>query len=295
MENTEIKEAERKELVAKDFTEGMVVKIKQKEQFGLTFPKDYNYTNEFMSAMLILQETTDRNKKPVLQSCSRASIENALIEMVTDGLSMRKKQCYPVAYGGKLQCQRSVYGNTCIARRFGLKDINASVIYKGDIFKFHKENAKTVIDSHEQSFENINNDNIIGAYAVAVMDDGEIISEVMTMDQIKQAWQQGYGYKENGNGTHQKFPDQMAMKTVKNRLLKYINNSHTGTEIDIDELNVVSEQEMIEKDVEYDIEQNANSVDFDESDVIDSVATDVDDASAEENDDLPEFMEVEEA
>ena len=235
MENTEIKEAESKELIAKDFTEGMVVKIKQKEKFGLTFPKDYNYTNEFMSAMLILQETTDRDKKPVLQSCSRASIENALIEMVTDGLSMRKKQCYPVAYGGKLQCQRSVYGNTCIARRFGLKDINASVIYKGDIFKFHKENAKTLIDSHEQSFENINNDNIIGAYAVAVMDDGEIISEVMTMDQIKQAWQQGYGYKENGNGTHQKFPDQMAMKTVKNRLLKYINNSHTSTEIDIDE------------------------------------------------------------
>ena len=136
-------------------------------------------------------------------------------------------------------------------------------------------------------------------------ENGWLISEAMkrrecdvgevTMDQIKQAWQQGYGYKENGNGTHQKFPDQMAMKTVKNRLLKYINNSHTGTEIDIDDLNVVSEQEMIEKDVEYDIEKNANSVDFDESDIIDSVATDVDDAVSEENDDLPEFMKVEEA
>ena len=60
-------------------------------------------------------------------------------------------------------------------------------------------------------------------------------------------------------------------------------------------MNVVSEQEMIEKDVEYDIEQNANSVDFDESDVIDSVATDVDDTAAEETDDLPEFMKAEEA
>ena len=55
MEKTEIKEAERKELVAKDFSEGIVVKIKQKEKFGLTFPKDYNYTNEFMAAILILQ------------------------------------------------------------------------------------------------------------------------------------------------------------------------------------------------------------------------------------------------
>ena len=189
-ENTAVaekKEAESRELVAKDFTEGMVVKIKQKEKFGLTFPKDYNYTNEFMSAMLILQDTVDMNKKPVLQSCTRASIENALVEMVTNGLSMQKKQCYPVAYGGKLQCQKSVYGNTCIARRFGLKDINAAVIYKGDVFKYHKEDAKTIIDCHEQSFENIDNDKIVGAYAVAVMDDGEKISEVMTIAQIKQA------------------------------------------------------------------------------------------------------------
>lgn len=91
-ENTavaETKEAESRELVAKDFTEGMVVKIKQKEKFGLTFPKDYNYTNEFMSAMLILQDTVDINKKPVLQSCTRASIENALVEMVAELLKVR--------------------------------------------------------------------------------------------------------------------------------------------------------------------------------------------------------------
>ena len=126
-ENTAVaekKEAESRELVAKDFTEGMVVKIKQKEKFGLTFPKDYNYTNELMSAMLILQDTQDMNKKPVLQSCTRASIENALIEMVTDGLSIRKKQCYPVAYAGKLICHTSVYFATFIDIIYVLKDIN---------------------------------------------------------------------------------------------------------------------------------------------------------------------------
>lgn len=292
-ENTAVaekKEAESRELVAKDFTEGMVVKIKQKEKFGLTFPKDYNYTNEFMSAMLILQDTVDMNKKPVLQSCTRASIENALVEMVTNGLSMQKKQCYPVAYGGKLQCQKSVYGNTCIARRFGLKDINAAVIYKGDVFKYHKEDAKTIIDCHEQSFENIDNDKITGAYAVAIMDDGEKISEVMTIAQIKQAWKQGYGYKENGNGTHQKFADQMAMKTVKNRLLKYINNSHSGNENE--DYEEISHDEMLEQDVAYDIEQNANTVDFDESDIIGSTATEVTEEQAEDST-LPPFMQAE--
>ena len=298
-ENTavaETKEAESRELVAKDFTEGMVVKIKQKEKFGLTFPKDYNYTNEFMSAMLILQDTVDMNKKPVLQSCTRASIENALVEMVTNGLSMQKKQCYPVAYGGKLQCQKSVYGNTCIARRFGLKDINAAVIYKGDVFKYHKEDAKTIIDCHEQSFENIDNDKIVGAYAVAVMDDGEKISEVMTIAQIKQAWKQGYGYKENGNGAHQKFADQMAMKTVKNRLLKQINNTY-GSFYDgnyDNEEELPSYDERMQANVEYDIASNANSVEFEDADVVaDTEAVQGEVVEEQADSTLPPFMQAE--
>lgn len=292
-ENTavaEAKEAESRELVAKDFTEGMVVKIKQKERFGLTFPKDYNYTNEFMSAMLILQDTVDMNKKPVLQSCTRASIENALIDMVTDGLSMRKKQCYPVAYAGKLSCQPSVYGATCVARRYGLDDINAEVVYEGDKFSYTITNGKKTIVEHTQEIDNIDNDKIKGAYAVAVMKDGTIKTEVMTIKQIKTAWKQGFGYKENGNGVHQKFTDQMAMKTVKNRLLKSINNTHSGFGEE-DDYEEISHDEMLEQDVVYDIEQNANSEPFvvAESEATDSAAVDPD-KSVENDENVPDFM-----
>lgn len=293
-ENTAVaekKEAESRELVAKDFTEGMVVKIKQKEKFGLTFPKDYNYTNELMSAMLILQDTQDMNKKPVLQSCTRASIENALIEMVTDGLSIRKKQCYPVAYAGKLSCQPSVYGATCLARRYGLVDINAEVIYEGDKFSYTIKNGKKTIVEHTQEIDNIDNDKIKGAYAVAVMKDGTVKTEVMTIKQIKTAWKQGFGYKENGNGVHQKFTDQMAMKTVKNRLLKAINNTHSGFGKE-DDYEEISHDEMLEQDVAYDIEQNANTVDFDEDNIIDVEPTDTADKQSEE---LPPFMQSEES
>lgn len=287
---TEKKEAESRELVAKDFTEGMVVKIKQKERFGLTFPKDYNYTNEFMSAMLILQDTVDMNKKPVLQSCTRASIENALIDMVTDGLSMRKKQCYPVAYAGKLSCQPSVYGATCVARRYGLDDINAEVVYEGDKFRYTIMNGKKTIVEHTQEIDNIDNDKIKGAYAVAVMKDGTVKTEVMTIKQIKTAWKQGFGYKENGNGVHQKFTDQMAMKTVKNRLLKSINNTHSGFGEE-DDYEEISHDKMLEQDVTYDIEQNANSEPFvvAESEATDSAA--VEPEKVVENDEnVPDFM-----
>lgn len=286
-ENTQVakeKEAQSKELIAKDFTEGMVIEIKQKEKFGLTFPENYNYTNELMSAMLILQDTVDMNKKPVLQSCSRASIENALINMVTDGLSMRKKQCYPVAYAGKLSCQPSVYGATCVARRYGLLDIEAEVIYEGDTFNYTIVNGKKTITEHIQEIGNIDNDKIKGAYAIAFMKDGTSKVEIMTIGQIKTAWKQGFGYKENGNGVHQKFTDQMAKKTVKNRLLKSINNTYSGFGRD-DDYEEISHEEMVEQDVAYDIEQSANSVDFDE-DVVDSEI--VSEESAE-----PEFMKGE--
>ena len=246
------------------FVDGLVVQLQEKEKYGLTFPKDYNYSNELMGAYLILKETQDANKKPVLESCSQVSIANTLMDMVTLGVSMQKKQCYPVAYGGKLQCQISVYGNTCIARRYGLKTIDAMCIYDGDTFTYHIENARIVIDEHKQDFLHINKDKIIGAYAIVTMDDGSQYVELMNMDMIKQAWKQGYGYKENGSGTHQKFTDQMAMKTVKNRALKYIIRTY-GTQAVSDAYDNFEETETDDRvvmDVQHDIDENANSEDF---------------------------------
>lgn len=246
------------------FVDGLVVQLQEKEKYGLTFPKDYNYSNELMGAYLILKETQDANKKPVLESCSQVSIANTLMDMVTLGVSMQKKQCYPVAYGSKLQCQISVYGNTCIARRYGLKTIDAMCIYEGDTFIYHIENARIVIDEHKQDFLHINKDKIIGAYAIVTMDDGSKYVELMNMDMIKQAWKQGYGYKENGSGTHQKFTDQMAMKTVKNRALKYIIRTY-GTQAVSDAYDNFEETETDDRvvmDVQHDISENANSEDF---------------------------------
>lgn len=281
------------------FIDGLVAQLQQKEKFGLTFPKGYNYSNELMGAYLILKDTVDANKKPVLESCSQVSIANTLMDMVTMGLSMQKKQCYPVAYGGKLQCQVSVYGNTCVARNYGMKDIAAMCIYEGDDFKYHIENARIVIDSHTQDFMNINTDKIIGAYAIVTMNDGSNYVELMNINMIKQAWKQGFGYKENGSGTHQKFTDQMAMKTVKNRALKYIIRTY-GTQMLNDAYDNVEAAENDDKtvlDVNYDVAQNANSEDFPvEQEVAETVENptmaEPEKATAEilEDADIPDFM-----
>ena len=253
-------------VVNNSFIDGLVAQLQEKEKFGLSFPKDYNYANELMGAYLVLKETVDKDKKPVLESCSQISIANSLMKMVRSGLSMQNGQCYPIAYGGKLNIQPSVYGNTCNARRFGLKSIPAMVIYEGDEFVYHIEDGEIVIDKHTQDFMNIDTAKIKGAYAIAKMADGEKHVEIMNMAMIKNAWKQGYGYKENGNGTHQIFTDQMCLKTVKNRCLKYIIRTHGSEELNdiYDEYDKQEDVDVVAEDVAYDIEKNANTVDFEE-------------------------------
>lgn len=246
------------------FITGLIQQVKQKQELGLTFPARYNPANELMGAYLVLKEATDKNGKPVLEVCTTESIATALMRMVNGHLSVLQGQCYLIPYGGKLQCQPSVYGNEANAKDCGMKDINASVIYEGDTFKYHKEDGVTVIDTHEQDFMNIDTNKIKGVYAVAIMQDGTKKAEIMNMNQVKMAWQQGYGYKENGNGTHQKFPDQMAMKTVKNRLTKDIIRGGGSAELvtAYDDFEEHENDDRVALNVDYEIKQYANTEEF---------------------------------
>ena len=267
------------------FIDGLSMQLQEKTKYGLSFPADYNPTNALMGAYLIMKETTDKNGKCILESCSQASIANSLMDMATLGLNASKKQGYFIAYGGKCQFQKSYFGNITLARRNGLKTINAEIIYDGDTFKYHIENGMKVIDVHEQDFMNIDNDKILGAYAVAIMDDGRKVVEVMNINQLKKAWNQRMGgLKEDASSTHMKFKDQMAKKTVINRLCKLIGNTSTDGNISeiSDRLDEVADVDMVAEDVAYEIENNANQVDFEE--IVEPQET---------KQELPEFMSAE--
>ena len=267
------------------FIDGLSMQLQEKTKYGLSFPADYNPTNALMGAYLIMKETTDKNGKCILESCSQASIANSLMDMATLGLNASKKQGYFIAYGGKCQFQKSYFGNITLARRNGLKTINAEIIYDGDTFKYHIENGMKVIDVHEQDFMNIDNDKILGAYAVAVMDDGRKVVEVMNINQLKKAWNQRMGgLKEDASSTHMKFKDQMAKKTVINRLCKMIGNTSTDGNISeiSDRLDEVADVDIVSEDVAYEIENNANQIEF--SEVVEPQET---------KQELPEFMSAE--
>lgn len=254
-------------IVNNAFIDGLTKQLEEKKQYGLTFPADYNPTNALMGAYLMLKETTDKNGKSVLETCSQVSIANTLMDMVTMGLSMQKKQCYPIAYGGKLSCQVSYHGNKVMAHRYGAKTINAEVIYEGDTFKYHLENGVKILDEHTQDFESIDLDKVKGAYCIITFEDGSTYMEVMNIKQIKTAWKKGYGYKENG-GVHGDFTDMMAKKTVTSRACKQIVQQY-GDVYAVEAYEKAEETENVDivvEDVKYDIETKANTEVFQEAD-----------------------------
>lgn len=193
----------------------------------LVLPKDYAVENHLKAAWLILQETVDRNNKPVLEVCTKPSIANCLLDMTLQGLSASKKQCYFVAYGNKLTLMRSYFGTVAIAKRAGnLKtEPIANVVYEGDefIYEIDPDTGLTRIVKHTQKMENINMQQIKGAYAIVKLANGQTQVTVMSIQQIKAAWAQGRG---GGNTkAHTNFTDEMCKKTVIGRACKMVINS----------------------------------------------------------------------
>lgn len=280
-------------IVNNQLIDALSAQLKEKQQYGLTFPADYNPTNALTGAYLIMKETIDKNGKSILESCSQTSIANSLMDMVTLGLNANKKQGYFIAYAGKCQFQKSYFGNITLAQRNGLKNISAEIIYEGDSFKYHIEDGMKVIDEHEQDFMNVDVDKIKGAYAVAIMDDGRKIVEIMNICQLRKAWNQRMGgLKDDASSTHKKFADQMAKKTVINRLCKVIAN--TSTDGNISEISDRLDRErmdvdVVAEDVQHDISENANSVPFEDMEVVDAEVVDAE--IVENKSDMPDFMQ----
>lgn len=228
----------------------VMIKVNQlQEAGGLDIPKDYSAENALKGAWLYLQSAVDKNKKPVLDVCDKNSIANALFEMVIDGLSVVKKQCYFIAYGTKLECQKSYFGNIALAKRIcGVKEVNGSVIYEGDKKEFKYEidpnSGRKKLISHIQKIDNIDNNKIIGAYAIVIYENGSSDMEIMTIKDIRTAWNQGAS---KGNSpAHKSFPDQMAIKTVMNRAIKIALASSDDKHLGLEEKEPANKSETIE-------------------------------------------------
>jgi len=198
----------------------------------LVLPKDYSYENAIGSAMYKLTEA-GKDGKSAMEKCSTLSIQKSLRKMVMWGLTTDKDQVYFVPYGTTLTCQRGYAGNKALAKRLGMNNIAATCVYAKDDFAYNIIEGVPHIERHNQSLANIDESAIIGAYAVATMNDGRKIIDIMTIAQIRKSWEQG-----RGTDVHNKFTTEMAKKTVISRLCKQIINESDDATLYDDEQSV---------------------------------------------------------
>lgn len=230
-----------KTIEEKDISTGVLNRVKDLEKAGgLQFPENYSYQNALKSAWLILQETVDRDKKLVLGSCSKVSIYNSLLNMVIQGLSPAKKQCYFVAMGGQVQLMRSYMGTVAVTKRLkAVTDVKAFVIYEGDELntEYNLDTATLNITKFNPKFENIDITKIIGAFAVILGPNGPIYTEIMNIKQIQSSWGMGQSYGSGKSKAHNNFAEEMAKKTVINRACKMFANTSDDSDVLIEAFN----------------------------------------------------------
>jgi recombination protein RecT len=213
----------------KDITTQVLQKVQAFEKSGeLRIPKDYSPENALKGAMLVLTELKTKDGSNALQYCSKTSIAQALLKMVVEGLSVLKKQGYFIPYDKELTWIRSYQGSIALAKRVAeVKEVNAVVVYQNDLFEYgiDVKTGRAVIYKHDQKLANIANDKIIAAYAIVIYKDGSTDATIMSMDEIRTAWNQG---APKGNSpAHKNFTQEMAKKTVINRACKTPINSST--------------------------------------------------------------------
>ncbi|MGD6993961.1 recombinase RecT [Sutcliffiella horikoshii] len=226
-------------IIQKDITDDVNKSLTRLQDDGLVLPPNYNASNALKSAFFKLQDIKDKTNKPALEVCTRESIANTLLDMVTQGLSPAKTQCYFIVYGNQLQLNRSYFGTQAVLKRLSnVKDIWANVIFEGDIFDYEINGGREKLIKHETTFLNRDNE-ILGAYAVVKTNEDEELLTVMTRKEIDAAW----GQSKTQQAVHKKFPQEMAKRTVINRAAKAFINTSDDSDLLVDAINRSTENE----------------------------------------------------
>lgn len=244
------------ELTQKQVTSSVANRINVMKSEGLKIAPNYSVSNALSSAYYALKNSSSGN---LLEKCTDESIYNALLDMVTQGLSPAKTQCYFVPYGTTVKLTRSYFGTMKVVKQLPeVKDIYGEVIYKGDDFKIKNENGRKVFVSHETDWTNADNE-IIGAYCIIEKQNGEKVLTVMTKKEIDKSWS-----KAKTKNVQNDFPQEMAKRTVINRAAKQFFNTSDDNDLFIGAVNRTTESE-------YDNERRVKDVTPQETESLDDV------------------------
>lgn len=193
---------------------------------GIKLPDGYDAKSAITTAWLHLREMKD----DVINKVSLQSISRSFFKMIRFGLDMDKGQGYFIPYGNTLTFRPSYLGDLYRAKRDSkLKEAYASVIWEGEEYDLlvDPKNGRRMVTNHRASLKAQASGKIEGAYAILVFEDGTYYHDLMSFSQIQTAWKQG-----GSTTVHDKFPEEMAKKTVLRRALKPLIAASEEDELD---------------------------------------------------------------
>lgn len=185
-------------------------------------PRNFNQTRFLQNAMAVLQDTKGLDKvQPV--SVARVMLKGAFL-----GLDFMNKECYAIPYGDQLNFQTDYKGEIKLAKKYSLKkihDIYAKLVREGDQFEEVVQQGKQTINFKPKPF---NDGKIIGVFAVCNYEDGSMIYEAMSMDEVDHI-RKTYSKMPDGKAWKES-PGEMIKKTCLRRLCKLIERDFENTE-----------------------------------------------------------------
>ena len=214
--------------VQKGVADSVANRVRELSQQGdFAIPKDYDYVNALKSAELRIVGTKDKNGKSVLDTCTKKSIAQALLDMVLQGLSPERTQCYFIAYGNELQLIPSYFGKVASLKRIvpEVDKIVCDIAHEGDKVKWVTTDAGERYAACIVTDPMTNHDKpIYMGFCNIYSKDGKLLGEAhMTYKEIETCWKHNVAYGKTK--THTEFPEEMAKKVLIGRACKFLKNT----------------------------------------------------------------------
>lgn len=194
-------------------------------------PPNYDVNSAVKSLYLKAVQTQTKDKKPVLEACTPASIAQCIQTYISNGLNIDKNQCYLIAYGKSLNLQIGSYGKEKQAKTYAKITQHSGVIYEGEQVKvIYRPNGTKIIE-YTPDLSKWDTDKIAYAFSVATRENGEIDdTEIMTRKELRASASKS----QSGGTVWKEFPVEMSRKTVVARQAKhYINSTDDSVKFEV--------------------------------------------------------------
>lgn len=186
---------------------GLTKKLTENKE---ALPAGFNQQRFILNCITVIQDMMkDDKKKAQLEKINPETIPVCLAKAAYLGLDFFNGECYAIPYGGNLTFQTDYKGEIKLCKRYSknkIKDIFAKVVRQGDFFMEEVDGGKQNVQYRPKPFSN---EQTIGAFAIVVFEDGSMMYDTMSSEDI-----------ENVRNTYSKTKDSQAWKSSTGEMYK---------------------------------------------------------------------------